>query len=150
MEISRSPGLTPAPAIAESAAGLLSAAGLELEEKPDFVCTRKRIRFKELPPAEKAALVAACPAYGRIVCRCETVTEGEILDCFRRPIPPRSLDGVKRRVGAGLGRCQGGFCGPRVAELLDRELGLGGKKLLQENAGSWMLAGETKGGMSHV
>lgn len=145
-----SPGLTAAPAIAEYAAGLLSDAGLELNEKPDFVCSRKRIRFKELPPAEKAALVAARPEYGRIVCRCETVTEGEILDCFRRPIPPRSLDGVKRRVGAGLGRCQGGFCGPRVAELLDRELGLGGKRLLQENAGSWLLAEETKGGHSHV
>ena len=145
-----SPGLTAAPAIAEYAAELLSDAGLKLEEKPDFVCSRKHIRFKELPPAEKAALVAAHPAYGRIVCRCETVTEGEILDCFRCPIPPRSLDGVKRRVGAGLGRCQGGFCGPRVAELLDRELGLGGRKLLQENAGSWLLAEETKGGHSHV
>ena len=103
---------------AEYLAQLLSQDGLELREKEHFQNTRKRVRFNRLSAEEKAALVAANPAYGRVICRCETVTEGEILDAIHSPIPPRSVDGVKRRAGAGLGRCQGGFCGPRVVELL--------------------------------
>ena len=108
------------------------------------------MRFNRLSAEEKAALVAANPAYGRVICRCETVTEGEILDAIHSPIPPRSVDGVKRRAGAGLGRCQGGFCGPRVVEILCRELGLSPGEMLQDRAGSWMLARETKGGGRHV
>ncbi|MBM6924397.1 NAD(P)/FAD-dependent oxidoreductase [Pseudoflavonifractor phocaeensis] len=145
-----SPGLTAAPAIAEYAAGLLEADGLSLTEKPDFLCRRTRLRFHTLSPAEKAELVAREPAYGRVICRCETVTEGDILAALRGPIPPRSVDGVKRRVGAGMGRCQGGFCGPRVVELLARELDLSPGQIVQERAGSWLLARETKGGASHV
>lgn len=145
-----SPGLSAAPAIAEYLTQLLSQDGLELREKEHFQNTRKRVRFNRLPAEEKAALVAANPAYGRVICRCETVTEGEILDAIRSPIPPRSVDGVKRRAGAGLGRCQGGFCGPRVVELLHRELGLSYGEMLQDRAGSWMLARETKGGAGHV
>ena len=99
---------------------------------------------------EKARLAAERPDYGRIICRCETVTEGEILDALRAPIPPRSVDGVKRRVGAGLGRCQGGFCGPRVVELLCRELGRSPGEIVQDRAGSWLLARETKGGKAYV
>lgn len=145
-----SPGLSAAPAIAEYLTQLLSQDGLELREKEHFQNTRKRVRFNRLSAEEKAALVAANPAYGRVICRCETVTEGEILDAIRSPIPPRSVDGVKRRAGAGLGRCQGGFCGPRVVELLHRELGLSYGGMLQDRAGSWMLARETKGGAGHV
>lgn len=145
-----SPGLSAAPAIAEYLTQLLSQDGLELREKEHFQNTRKRVRFNRLPAEEKAALVVANPAYGRVICRCETVTEGEILDAIRSPIPPRSVDGVKRRAGAGLGRCQGGFCGPRVVELLHRELGLSYGGMLQDRAGSWMLARETKGGAGHV
>ena len=90
------------------------------------------------------------PAYGRVICRCETVTEGEILEALRSPIPPRSVDGVKRRVGAGMGRCQGGFCGPRVVEILARELGVTPDHIVQDKAGSWLLASQTKGGRDHV
>lgn len=145
-----SPGLSAAPAVAEYLAQLLSQDGLELREKEHFQNTRKRVRFNRLSAEEKAALVAANPAYGRVICRCETVTEGEILDAIHSPIPPRSVDGVKRRAGAGLGRCQGGFCGPRVVELLCRELGLSSGEILQDRAGSWMLDRETKGGGRHV
>ena len=141
-----SPGLTAAPAIGEYAAELLAADGLTLTEKDEFVCERHRVRFHDLSPAEKAELVARQPDYGRVICRCETVTEGEIVDAIRSPIPPRSVDGVKRRVGAGLGRCQGGFCGPRVVELLCRELGMAPDQVVQDKAGSWLLVGETKGG----
>ena len=145
-----SPGLTAAPAIAEYAAQLLEKDGLALEEKQSWCCRRRRIRFHDLSPEEKARLVAQDPAYGRVICRCETVTEGEILDALRSPIPPRSVDGVKRRVGAGMGRCQGGFCGPRVVELLAREQQVPFGAILQDKAGSWLLAAQTKGGTEHV
>ena len=149
-----SPGLSAAPAIAEYAVELLKQAGLEAEKKENFLCERRRVRFKELSQAERAALVEQDPSYGRVVCRCETVTEGEILACLRTPIPPRSVDGVKRRVGAGLGRCQGGFCAPRVVELLCREWGVSPGEIVQEHAASWMLDRETKtsteGGADHV
>lgn len=145
-----SPGLSAAPAIAEYAAALMEQAGLTLTPKADFTCARKRTRFKELSPAEKAELVKREPAYGRVICRCETVTEGEILEALRSPIPPRSVDAVKRRVNAGMGRCQGGFCGPRVVEILCRELGLSPDQITQDRAGTQMLYEETKGGVSHV
>lgn len=141
-----SPGLSSAPAIAEYAVEHMGVAGLELRKKDHFICQRKRVRFKELPESEKAALVQKTPAYGRIVCRCETVSEGEILDALHTPIPPRSVDGVKRRVNAGMGRCQGGFCGPRVVELLSRELGVPPTEIIQDRAGTWLLSGETKTG----
>ena len=141
-----SPGLSAAPAIGEYAVELLGQAGLALERKADFQASRKRIRFREMSPEEKAKLVAEHPAYGRVICRCETVTEGEILDALAGPIPPRSVDGVKRRAGAGLGRCQGGFCGPRVVELLAREQHRSPGDIPQERTGSWLLVRETKGG----
>ena len=141
-----SPGLTAAPAIAEYATQLLAGDGLALAEKKDFICHRRRTRFHDLSPQEKAKLVEREPAYGRVICRCETVTEGEILEALHSPIPPRSVDGVKRRVGAGMGRCQGGFCGPRVVEILARELGVTPDHIVQDKAGSWLLASQTKGG----
>lgn len=145
-----SPGLSAAPAIGEYAVELLRKAGLALTEKENFICQRRRTRFKELPPKERAALVEREPAWGRVICRCETVTEGEILEALRTPIPPRSVDGVKRRVNAGMGRCQGGFCGPRVVELLSRELGVSPGEIVQDQAGSRLLVQETKGGGGHV
>ena len=145
-----SPGLTAAPAVAEYAVELLGAAGLPLRLKPDFICERKRLRFHTLSPEAKTALVRQRPEYGRVICRCETVTEGEILDALRAPIPPRSLDGLKRRTNTGMGRCQGGFCAPRLVELLSDALGIPATRILQEGAGTWLLAGETKGGPAHV
>ena len=145
-----SPGLSAAPAIAEYVAQLLKGAGLALEQRPDFICERRRTRFKELSPQQRAELVRRDPAFGRVICRCETVTEGEILEALRGPIPPRSVDAVKRRVNAGMGRCQGGFCGPRVVEILARELKLNPTQIQQDKKGTWLLWGETKGGGAHV
>lgn len=140
----KSPGLSAAAAVGEEAAALLQRAGLVLKEKENPVTTRKRIRFKELPGEEKAALIAREPSYGRVICRCETVTEGEIIAACHTAIPPRSIDGVKRRVGAGMGRCQGGFCGPRVMEILSRELGKSPLEIPQEGAASILITGRTK------
>lgn len=142
----KSPGLSSAPAIAEYAAKLLTEMGVTLTEKPDWDGKRRQVRFKELSAEEKAALVARDPRYGRVICRCETITEGEIFDAIHSPIPPCSVDGVKRRAGAGMGRCQGGFCGPRVLDILARELKCSPLDILQDGDGTFILTAETKGG----
>jgi glycerol-3-phosphate dehydrogenase len=141
----KSPGLSAAPAIAKHLVRLLAEKGLELKEKDPVCDTRKRLRFAPLPAEEKAALVKTNPAYGRIICRCETITEGEILAAFDSPLPPRTMDGVKRRCGPGMGRCQGSFCGPRVLELLTRRFGIAPETVLQEGEGSFVLAGAGHG-----
>ena len=140
----RSPGLTSAPAIGKLAAELLGEAGLPLTEQPEFVDERHMVRFRLASPEEKAALIAGNPAYGRVICRCETITEGEILDAIHSPVPATTVNGVKRRCNAGMGRCQGGFCGPRVQAILARELGVSPTEILMDQAGSWVLCGETK------
>ncbi|MEG2660393.1 MAG: NAD(P)/FAD-dependent oxidoreductase [Oscillospiraceae bacterium] len=141
----KSPGLSAAPAIAKYAVSLMENEGVALRCKDDFVNTRRHICFKELPLEEKERLVAENPAYGRVICRCETVTEGEILACLNTPIPPVSVDGVKRRVRAGMGRCQGGFCGPRVLEILAREQKIPDVDVVQDKSGTYILTGKTKG-----
>ena len=140
----RSPGLSAAPAIGLEILELLRQAGLTLRRKDSFIDSRKRVRFHQLSDREKNELIQADPRYGRVICRCETVTEGEIVACLHTPIPPVSVNGVKRRVGAGMGRCQGGFCGPRVQEIIARELGLDPTQVLMDWEGSWVLCGETK------
>ena len=140
----RSPGLSAAPAFGEEALRLLRAAGLRAEEKESWIDSRRRVRFHDLSEAEKQAKIAADPRWGRIICRCETVTEGEIVEALHTPIPPVSVNGVKRRVGAGMGRCQGGFCGPRVQEIIARELGIDPTEVLMDWEGTWVLCGETK------
>lgn len=140
----RSPGLTAAPAIAEYAAELLSQHGLELEAKEDYDDSRRKVHFNKMTPEEKEKLIEENPAYGRVICRCETVTEGEIIDAVHSPITPFSVDGIKRRAGAGMGRCQGGFCGPRVVDILSRELGVSPLDILQDREGSFILTSRTK------
>ena len=142
----RSPGLSAAPAIGEEVLELLRQAGLETPEKPNYIDSRRRVRFHELSEAEKNEMIRKDPRWGRVICRCETVTEGEIVEALHGPIPPVSVNGVKRRVGAGMGRCQGGFCGPRVQEIIARELGLDPTQVLMDWEGSWVLLGETKKG----
>ena len=142
----KSPGLSAAPAIAIEAAALLEKAGLTLTPKESVIDTRKVIRFHALSVSEKQALVAQQPAYGRVICRCETITEGEILAGVASPIPPCSVDGVKRRCGAGMGRCQGGFCGPRVLDILAHATHAQPTDILQDKAGTFILTGETKKG----
>ncbi len=135
----KSPGLASAAAIAEYVEDMLKADGVALEPKASYVDERKQVRFKELSHEERAELVKQNPAYGRVICRCETVTEGEILDAIHRPIVPHTVDGIKRRCGAGLGRCQGGFCGPRVVEILARELGVGREEIEKDKTGSYIV-----------
>lgn len=119
----QSPGLTAAPAIAEKLAGILRDLGLEMTPKRHFnPVNPPRTVFNELPPYAKEALIRENPLYGRVICRCETITEGEIVAAINSPCGARTIDGVKRRTRAGMGRCQGGFCGPRVTAILAREL----------------------------
>ena len=118
-----SPGLAAAPAIAEMVLEILKNEGPALKPNKRFIPRRERIsRFSELTDEEKDRLIARQPDYGRIICRCELVTEGEIVQAIKRPIGAKTLDGIKRRTRAGTGPCQGGFCSPRVAEILSREL----------------------------
>ena len=139
-----SPGLSASPAIgcyvAEIVKGIVN-----LEEKTDFCGTRKGILDpSKLSIQERNALIKENPAYGQIICRCESVSEGEILDAIHRPLGAKSLDGVKRRVRAGMGRCQGGFCAPRVMEIIARELGIPQTDVTKAGPGSELLVGKTK------
>ncbi len=137
-----SPGLASSPAVADEAIRLLQEAGLKPTERSDWNPGRPPvIRFRELPDDEKNELIRRDPRYGKIVCRCETITEGEILDAIHRPLGARSLDMVKRRVRAGMGRCQGGFCSPRVARLLAEELRLPLDSITKSGGESRLLTG---------
>jgi len=142
----KSPGLTSAPAIGEDMINILAASGYAFEPKSEVIETRDVIVFHNLSHEERAELVKKNPLYGRIICRCETITEGEIVAALHRPLPPRTIDGIKRRCGSGLGRCQGGFCGPRVQEIISRELGIPYMSIEKDKTGSYILYAETKQG----
>ncbi|MGE5586702.1 MAG: NAD(P)/FAD-dependent oxidoreductase [Clostridia bacterium] len=130
-----SPGLTAAPAIARMVAEILRDEGLNARARRGFSPVRPApVRFSQLSRAEQARLVESDPAFGRIVCRCETVTEAEVLDAIRRGA--RTVDGVKLRTRAGMGRCQGGFCMPRVMKILSRELGVPLERITKRGCGS--------------
>ena len=139
-----SPGLTSAPAIGKMAAGILREK-LHLEEKDDFITERKGILDPDtLTKEERAELIRREPVYGNIICRCEMVTEGEIIDAIRRPLGAKSLDGVKRRARAGMGRCQSGFCSPRIMEILARELGISMADITKSGGASKLVVGVNK------
>ena len=139
-----SPGLTSSPAIGEMVAEIVRAK-LELSEKEHFISRRKGIMNPtQLPDGERQEWIRRHPAYGHIVCRCEHISEGEILDAIHRPLGARSLDGVKRRVRAGMGRCQGGFCSSRVMELLSRELDIPPEQITKRGGASALLCGQNK------
>lgn len=141
----RSTGLTGSVAIAKYVVDLMIEGGLKAEFKTNFNPIRHGTpRFAELSNEERAALIAKDPRYGNIVCRCETVTEGQICDAIHRTLGARSVDGVKRRLRAGMGRCQGGFCGPRVIEILARELGISPEEVRKNEPGSEMLTGNVR------
>ena len=119
-----SPGLTSSPAIGEMVAGILKDM-MGLKAKSNWIGTRKDIlNPSDLSIEDRNDLIKKNPAYGNIICRCESISEGEIIDSIHRPLGARSLDGVKRRTRAGMGRCQAGFCSPKTMEILHRELGL--------------------------
>ena len=139
-----SPGLSASPAIGCYVADIVKGI-LPLAQKADFVATRKGILNPSgMSIAERNELIKAEPAYGQIICRCESISEGEILDAIHRPLGAKSLDGVKRRARAGMGRCQGGFCAPRVMEILARELGVTQTDVTKAGPGSELLVGKTK------
>ncbi len=141
----RSTGLTLSPAMGKYVVQLMLSHGYHMDFKENFIKERKGVvRFRDLNRQEREALIKENPAYGRVVCRCETVTEGEILDCIHRPLGARSMDGVKRRVRAGMGRCQGGFCGPRLIEILAREWGMSVEEVKKHNEGSYMVVGRMR------
>ncbi len=140
-----SPGFTAAPAIAVRVVKLLEGAGESLEEKTHWNPVHvPRPVFRHLSKDEQAALIAKDPAYGRIVCRCETVTEGEILAEIHAPIPATTYDAIKRRTWLGTGRCQGGFDMPRVVQILSQELGLSPEEVTKKGEGSPFLSRRTK------
>lgn len=139
-----SPGLSAAPAIGEYV-GKKVAEALGAEEKADYVPGRKApVRFRHMSNEERKELIRNNPSYGRIICRCETITEGEILDAIHAPAGARDVDGVKRRTRAGMGRCQGGFCGSKVVELLANELGVEINEITKFGGESKILYDRTK------
>ena len=140
----KSPGLSSAPAIAIEAVELLRQCGFKAEKKENPIITRHKKRFRYMSDEERRDAIKENPLYGRVICRCETVTEGEIVDAIHSPIPPCSVDGIKRRAGSGMGRCQGGFCGPRIVDILSRELKVSPMLITQDGTGSRLLLAETK------
>ena len=134
-----SPGMASSPAIGEFLA-MMVADKRKLSENPEFQGRRKKaVRISELSSEAYNQLIHHDPAYGRIVCRCEQITEGEIRDSIRRPLGARNLDAVKRRTRAGSGRCQAGFCSPRVIEILAEELKLDPTQITKGGKGSYCL-----------
>lgn len=139
-----SPGLTAAPAVGEMAADILREK-LGLIQKENFISRRKGILDpRTLKKEEYQKLIQENPAYGNMICRCEMITEGEIRDAIRRPLGARSLDGVKRRTRAGMGRCQSGFCSPKTMEILADELGVSLDQITKSGGSSQIIKGKNK------
>ena len=142
----QSPGVASAPAIAERMEHVMREAGVALRERADWDPIRRAPDdFDRAPLARKEELIESDPAWGQIVCRCETVPEAEIVAAIRRRPGAVSVEGIKRRCRAGMGRCQSGFCQSRVVAILARELGCDTSEVLLENAGSWLVEGPLKG-----
>lgn len=139
-----SPGLSSAPAIGEMVAGIVREV-LKLTEKDDFIAARKGIlRPETLSMEERNKLIKEHPEYGNIICRCEMISEGEIMDAIHRSLGARSLDGVKRRTRAGMGRCQSGFCSPRTMEILEREVPMDIFDITKSGVGGAIVIGRNK------
>lgn len=139
-----SPGLSSAPAIGVMVADMVRD-HLHLSEKEDFIAARQGfLHPDQLSMEERNELIRRNPAYGNIICRCEMISEGEIIDAIRRPLGARSLDGVKRRTRAGMGRCQSGFCSPRTMEILEREVPMSIYDITKSGKGSQIVCGQNK------
>ncbi len=146
-----SPGLSASPAIAEYIAELLFGMGLKKEENNSFNPERRPMDFfKQLSKEDKNAIIKEKPAYGRIVCRCEEITEGEIIDALTLNPPATDLDGVKRRTRSGMGRCQGGFCSPSVTELIAKIKEIPYEDVTKTGEGSGINFERTKGGVKNA
>lgn len=143
----QSPGFAAAPAIAKRVEELFLELWPDASAKQDFNPIRAHKKpFRECSPEEQREMIQKNPAYGKVICRCETVTEGEILDAIHGKIPARTVDAVKRRTRAGMGRCQSGFCGSRVVEILARELGISPNQVTLKGKGSEILKEPTRQG----
>ena len=144
----QSPGLAAAPAIAQDVAAMAVTILEQVQEvrpNPAFNPIRRSTpELADLTLQERSQLIRENPAYGRILCRCEVISEGEVIECLKGPVPATSLDAVKRRVRAGMGRCQGGFCTPGLIETLARETGIDPVEVLKGRPGSEMLVRDTK------
>jgi glycerol-3-phosphate dehydrogenase len=141
-----SPGLAASPAVALYVLELLQEIGGPCGKKTGYNPVRKNYTpFMELPDEEKARLIKADPRYGRIICRCENITEGEIVRAIQGPVGARTVDGVKKRARTGCGRCQGGFCTPKVMNIIAGELGIDLNEVTKDGPGSYILTGPTKG-----
>lgn len=141
----RSTGLTLSVAMGKYVVQQMQYHGAGLTAKKHFTAKRKGIvKFSACTVEEQEALIREDPRYGNVICRCETVTEAEILQAIHRPLGARSMDGVKRRVRAGMGRCQGGFCGPKLIEILARELGCSPAEVCKNGPGSYMVTGTAR------
>lgn len=137
-----SPGLTSSPAIAEDMAKWV-AEDLHAQPKENFIAERRAIpRFFTLTDSQRNSLIKQNPLFGNVVCRCEVVTEGEIVEAIRRVPGARDMDGIKRRTRAGMGRCQAGFCTPKIMEILARELGISQKEITKSGGKSYLIEQE--------
>lgn len=137
-----SPGITCCVAIAEYVTDILKSIGMELQSNPDFNGTRENTHFfRQMNDKEKNEYIKTHPEYGRIICRCEHVSEGEICDAVKRNPPAYDIDGIKRRTRSGMGRCQGGFCSPYVTELLAHENDVPMESVTKKGKESYMLTG---------
>lgn len=137
-----SPGLTCCVSIAQYLVGILKDQGQELRKKDNWNPNRKNLHaFAEMTDEEKNEVIQRDPAYGKIVCRCEQISEGEILDALRTNPVALDIDGVKRRTRSGMGRCQGGFCGPYVMDLISRERGIPMEEVTKNGGASNMVIG---------
>ena len=140
----QSPGLTSAPSIAVMVVDIVKEK-IVLQKNVKFNPIRKGIRkFREMSNEERKEIIEKIPEYGRIICRCETVTEGEITDSIRRPLGARTLDGVKKRTRAGMGRCQSGFCATRIVDILAKELNIPRYDVTKSGGDSIVLMGKNK------
>ena len=140
-----SPGLSSIPAVAEEIVRIIKDKETDLQEKEDFNPARKPVvRFMELSDEEKGQAIKENPAYGNMICRCEMITEAEIVDCIHRNVGATTLKGVKKRTRPGMGRCQGGFCGPRVVEILANELDQAMEDVKYDDLEGYIITEETK------
>ena len=145
----QSPGLTTAPAVAEDvsamAVDLLQKMGNPVERNLSFNPIRKGIpSLKDMDPVQRNAMIQSNPDYGVIVCRCEEVSKGEIIDAIHNPLGVATVASIKRRVRPGMGRCQGGFCSPLVVQLIAQETRIPMEDVMKSGEGSWINCGETK------
>ena len=146
----KSPGLSSAPALAEEVIGILENLGLELHEKEVINKYTYPINFSDLPEDKQEELLKENPSYGRVICRCETVTEGDIINALSSPLTPPTISAVKRRVNVGMGRCQGGFCSVRVHEIIANQRNIPLEDVTLDGNDSYIVYGDTKKGVPEL